>query len=127
MVPPLPPADAFAMYLDGRFLSQPHKHPQANSEQALIQLAEESWENESEGTKQLYKLQEAKQRQAYNNQRTLSLEYEKRQQQQRKETERKRNGAENGDEDEEDEDEDEQVKVEGAGSTAAGGGFTSIN
>lgn len=124
MVPPIPPSDAFALYLDRTFLSQPHRHPGATTEAALVQLAQERWETESEGTKQLYKLQEAKQRETYEKQRKAYEEYEdNRRQRQGK----KGAGLKDGEGDDEDGGGEGDGKAGGSGGSGSGGGFTSIN
>lgn len=53
------------MYLETNFLSQAHKHPRASNEIDLYHLAMESWEKESEGKRQLYFMQENRQKQNY--------------------------------------------------------------
>ena len=108
------------MYLDTRFLSQPHNHSSksANTTESLTCLAKEQWENESEGTRQFFKLQESKAKEQYAQQVAAGEDYEA-QGGMSFERERERAEAERMDVD----------KAENAGESqpAAGGGFTSIN
>ena len=76
LISPIPPTNAFTMYLDSRFLDQREKYKGIESEEALLRLAQDSWDAESEGTKQLFYLQETKQRDAYQAQKLAMAEYE---------------------------------------------------
>ena len=135
MVSPLPPPTAFQIYADQRHLSSPQNQSgkQSTSQAALMKQAEENWENESEGVRQLFLLQEVKAKETYEKQVAAAREYEMQQQQTR---------ADAPEEEKAESSERDLVKVEGErmevdnevreteaaeeGAEPAGG-FTSIN
>lgn len=149
IVPPIPPPTAFQMYAEARFLSQPHNHSSkhANTTEALMQLAHETWDTESEGVKQYYLLQESKAKESHEAKVAAAQEYETQQQQQQQQ-EAVRGGATAKDkavpseEREREQAESERMVVDDEGektteaktgdrassaAAAGAGGFTSIN
>ena len=134
MVPPIPPPTAFQLYAEARFLSQPHTHSSkhASTPAALMDLARETWDTESEGVKQFYLLQESKAKENYETQVAAAQNYEMQQQEARGgvpegraisfDREREKAEAERMEVDDA-----ERVGETGRGSAGGAGGFTSIN
>ena len=134
MVPPIPPPTAFQLYAESRFLSQPHTHSSkhASTPAALMDLARETWDTESEGVKQLYLLQESKAKETYETHVAAAQSYEMQQQEARSgapeeravsfERERERPEAERMEVDNA-----ERAEEVDRGSAVGAGGFTSIN
>ena len=62
MITPLPVPQPFAMFFENNYLSQPHKHSGARTEQDLLKLAEEHWESPGyRSQRQLFEAQADKQ------------------------------------------------------------------
>ncbi len=133
VVSPLPPPTAFQMYADQRHLSPQH-HPgkDKTSLATLMKQAEDGWDAETEGVKQLYLLRETREREIYEKQLAAAREYES--QQQKKDSTPEDEKAVSAERDMEKEG-GERMEVDNAdreaeateGGADAAGGFTSIN
>ncbi|KAL9131401.1 MAG: hypothetical protein Q9217_000669 [Psora testacea] len=68
MLSPIPAPSAFAMFFENNYLSQPHKHSGARTEEDLLHLARRDWASDEPAHSQvrkMYEAQEQKQRQRY--------------------------------------------------------------
>ncbi|KAL9104319.1 MAG: hypothetical protein Q9163_000710 [Psora crenata] len=79
MLSPIPAPSAFAMFFENNYLSQPHKHSGARTEEDLLELARRNWTSEEPAhiqVRKMYEAEEQKQRQRYadSNQRLDSVQ-----------------------------------------------------
>lgn len=66
MLSPIPAPDAFAMFFENNYLSQPHKHSGARTENDLLNLALSHWESRDfEPQRRMYEAQAEKHQARY--------------------------------------------------------------
>ena len=79
---PLPTPEPFSMFFENNYLSQPHKHTGARTEEDLLKLAHETWDAPHfSKQRRMYEGQALKQRQAYDEQASLDYDLANREQQ----------------------------------------------